>query len=67
MSFSGKEWDTRICSVCGEFRIPEIDHSECAKVKKEMYADTGENKNPRKKLSKAQTDKLERYFRDVDR
>ena len=67
MDFSSDEWGDRVCSICGEFRHPDIDHSECAKIKKEMYGSTGENKYPRKKLTKEQTDKLERYFRDVDR
>jgi len=67
MSYSGKEWDTRICSICGEIRMPEIDHSKCAKAKKEIYGDSGENKNPRKKLSKKQLENLENYFSNVDK
>jgi len=58
---------TRECSICGELRLPEIDHSECAKAKKEIYGDSGENKNPRRKLSKKQISDLENYFSDIDK
>jgi len=62
-----KEFLTAECSICGEHIGNGFDHSECAKVKKEIYGDSSENKHPRKKLSKKQLENLENYFGNVDK
>ena len=67
MNFNGKYFITRECSICGEHIGNGFGHWECAKAKKEMYGDSAENKNPRKKLSKKQLKDLENYFGNVDK
>lgn len=56
MSYDNYELRTGLCSICGEHIGAGFDHVECSKAKKEIYGDSNENKHPKKKISKKQTD-----------
>ena len=47
-----------VCSICGDRVGLGVDHSDCSKIKKEIYGDSCENKRPVKKLSKNSIDYL---------
>jgi len=51
-----------MCEICGDHVSSSVDHTECSKLKKEIYGDSKENKRPRKKLSKRDADKLSAYI-----
>jgi hypothetical protein len=60
-----KEWNERICTICGEHIGSGYDHSECSKIKQEAHADDKRKRRP-VKLDKKQTSYLGRYFSGVD-
>jgi len=53
------------CSICGDHIGAGFDHSECSKVKQEIYAGESENKHPKKKLSKKHVASAGRYFSKI--
>jgi hypothetical protein len=57
---------TRVCEICDEHIGRGYDHTECSKIKKELYGSSLEAKNPKKKLSKKALDAAAIYFRDSD-
>lgn len=50
------------CEICGDHIGAGFDHSECAKIKREAYGDSNENKKPKKKLSKKACHSAGLYF-----
>lgn len=58
----------KICDICGEYAGgSKYDHTECAKVHKELYKDQRVTKKPVKKYSKKITAKAEKYFAELAR
>lgn len=60
------EMRTQVCSICGDHIGPHIDHTECAKIKQEMYRDEVKKRKASKKLTTRGADAFALHVRKYE-